>query len=110
MGKTKAKAQENAKTISTGSPGSIARTNRFFIQVKGYGHCDENGKTIMGVGLSGSKLKAAPDWPLSSLIRGIMELTMPAMDYSNAEAMRKDLDKFQKWVASLHVSENKADA
>lgn len=82
--------------------GPIRRTNRFFIALRSYGHCDENGKTVMGVECSAKKIPAPPDRPLA-LFAAIVDDLLPAMSYSSKEAMEKDLVEFQKYVANIRV-------
>ena len=84
--------------------GEICRTNKFFIALRSYGHCDEKGKTVLGVECSSKKLIAPPDKPLY-LFSQLLAQLMPSMQYSSGEAMKEDLEKFQKWVADLKVSE-----
>lgn len=84
--------------------GPIRKTNRFFITLRSYGHCDENGKTVMGIECSAKKVPAPPDRPLA-LVAVIIENLLPAMSYSSREAMEKDLDEFQRYIADLRVSQ-----
>ncbi len=95
-----AKVKEK-KTKDTSGSGPIARSNRFYVQLKGYGHCDDNERTVMGLGTTGKKLVAEPDQPLFTLIRPVINHWMKAMDWSTTEAAQSDLAKFQKWIASL---------
>jgi hypothetical protein len=83
--------------------GPIRRTNRFFIALRSYGHCDENGKTVMGVECSAKKVPSPPDRPLA-LVAAILDDLLLVMSYSSKEAMEKDLREFQKYVADLRVS------
>jgi hypothetical protein len=91
------------KTKETGANSPITRSNRFYIQLKGYGHCDDNEKTVMGVGMSGKKIPSQPDRPLA-LMAALIEEMLPAMDWSSEEALAKDLASFQKWTASLTIT------
>ena len=84
---------------------SIRKTNRFFISLRSYGHCDENGRAVMSVEYSAKKIPAPPDRPLM-FIAALLENWIPAMRYSSEEAMKKDLAEFQKYVAGLRVTED----
>lgn len=82
--------------------GDVMRGNRFFVQVKGYGEANEKGKTILGVGLSGSRMIAPADKPLK-LIAALIEQFMPAMNWSNQEAADKDLRLFKEFVNDMEI-------
>lgn len=83
----------------------IARTNRFFVHLKAYGHCDANGRAVMA--LKGfNRALAPPDAPLA-LMLVLLEQMIPTMDYSSDEAMRLDLERFQRAVAQWSIDEPK---
>lgn len=86
-----------SKTKQT--PGAMRRTNRFFVQVKGYGHCDDKGRTVMGIELSTGKLIATPDKPLMSLIAPLLGEFMKCIDYSSPEAAAKDVAAFKNSIS-----------
>jgi hypothetical protein len=81
----------------------IRKTNRFFVSLRSYGQCDENGKTVMGIQCSAKRIPAPPDRPLA-LMAVILEDLLPAMRYSSKEAMLKDLGQYQEFVANLRVA------
>ncbi len=85
--------------------GPIRRTNRFFIAIKSYGHCDDSGKVAMGVECSTKKIPAPPDRPLR-LVRMIMEdIVIPTAGYSSRDAMEADLQAFKEYVNGLAITE-----
>lgn len=96
----KNKACDNKVVDIEGGP--IRKTNQFFIALRSYGHCDENGRTVMGIGCSSKKVTAPPDRPLC-LIAALIDDLLPAMSYSSKEAMQKDLKEFQAYAASLKI-------
>lgn len=92
-----------AKKVTDTSRGSpIARSNRFFLQLKAYGMCDENGRTLLGIGMSQKKIIAEPDAPMALMV-ALIQSTLRAMDYSSPEAAAKDVERLQKFANSLLV-------
>jgi hypothetical protein len=83
-----------------GSP--VRKTNRFFIAIRSYGHCNENGKAVMSIECSTKKIPAQPDRPLG-LFANLIENMLPVLNYSSAEAMKNDLAAFKKYVSGLQV-------
>ena len=84
-------------------PGPIRKTNRFFIAIKSYGHCDENGKVVMAIECSTKKIPAPPDRALKLIQLILEDIVFPSSRYSSDEAMRKDLQEFKEFVAGLEV-------
>lgn len=80
--------------------GPIRKTNRFFVALRSYGQCDENGKTVMSIECAAKRMPAPPDRPLA-LMAVILDQLLPAMRYSSNEAAEKDLEEFQKYVSNL---------
>lgn len=97
-------AKAVSKTKRTEGNGPIARTNRFFIQMKAYGHCDDKGRTVMGVGMSGKKIIAKPDRPLMTLVFPLVDMLTQAIDWSDPEAAKKDLADFQAAIAKFEIT------
>lgn len=91
--------------VDTSGTGPIARTNRFFVQMSGYGCCDAKGKTVMGIDTSRKKMIAPPDRPLT-FFAVLLEQIMPGMDWSSKEAMESDLAALKDYVNSLQVVKN----
>jgi putative AlgH/UPF0301 family transcriptional regulator len=90
--------KEDSKTkLLKGGP--VLNSNRFFLHVKQYGHCDANGKVVMGISFS-QKVVAEPDRPLA-LIEALIEEIIPMLRYSSKKAMQKDIDYFKRYVKSL---------
>lgn len=100
MAKKKAATEKQAVVKQLG--GAIARTNCFFIQLKAYGNCDENGRTVMGIEFSTKKIIAPPDAPLK-LIRSMLESMMNGMTYSDKDAAIIDIEEFKQWANTLQV-------
>lgn len=88
------------KTTDTTGDSPVARSNQFFVQLKGYGMCDENGRTVMAIGTSTKKVIAEPDAPLS-LIVSLIESMKDLMDYSSPEAAAADIKRLQNYVNNL---------
>lgn len=84
--------------------GLVRRTNRFFVTLRAYGHCDENGRTVLGIGCSAKKIPAPPDRPLA-LVAAIIEELLPAMQYSSVEAMKKDVESFKAFIDMIEVTQ-----
>lgn len=82
--------------------GPIRKTNRFFVCLKSYGHCDEKGRTVMGVECSTKKIIAEPDRPMC-LLAAVFDSLLQAFSYSSKEEAEADLAKFKKYVDSLKV-------
>lgn len=80
--------------------GPIRKTNRFFVALRSYGQCDENGKTVMGIECAAKRIPAPPDKPLA-LMAAIVDQLLPAMRYSSKEAAEKDLAAFREYVSNL---------
>lgn len=97
--KKKAKPVEGVVEV-VGSP--VRRTNRFFISLRSYGHCDGKDKAVLAINCSATKLMAPPDRPLV-LIACILDELLPAMVYSSKEEMETDLMAFKAYVAGLNV-------
>ncbi len=97
-----AKKRESVDDVVTIEGGPILKTNRFFIALRSYGHCDEKGKAVMSVECSSKKIPAPPDRPLALMAHLVDEL-FPAMNYSSKEAMDKDLAEFKSYVAGLRI-------
>jgi hypothetical protein len=80
--------------------GPIRKTNRFFLALRSYGHCDDKGKVVMGIECSAEKLKAPPDRPLA-LMASLLEELLPCMLYSSPEAAAQDLEEFKQFVSNI---------
>ena len=91
-----------AKIETTTFKGTVARTNRFFLQLKAYGNCDDSGRTIMGIEFSTKKMIAPPDKPLK-LISHILDGMINGISYSNKDAALIDIEEFQRWALNLQV-------
>ncbi len=87
-------AKKLKKTIEF-EGGPIRTTNRFFIQLKGYGLADDKEKTVLGMGLSTKKICAEPDSPLA-LICALIEEFRPLFKYTSHELMEKDALRLKK--------------
>jgi hypothetical protein len=81
----------------------ISQTNCFFIQLKAYGSCNENGKTAMAVEFSTKKIIAKPDRPLLLMQHMLCEM-MRGMRYSNEESANADVASFKEWASGLEVN------
>jgi len=92
------------KTTDTTGDSPISRTNRFFVKLAEYGHCDDKGRVVMGLGLRGRQI-SKPDRPLCSLMLPILDMLIPCMDYTSKEAAKKDLEQFKKALAEWHVED-----
>lgn len=90
------------EVADTSNGGPIARTNRFFMQIKSYGCCDAKGRTVMGIETSQKKMIAPPDMPLT-WFSVLLEQVMPGMSWSSKEAMEKDLATLQDYVKGLRI-------
>lgn len=88
--------------IDTSGTGPIKRTNRFFMQIKAYGCCDEKGRVVMGIETSQKKMMAPPDRPLAWFCI-LLEQMMGGMSWSSKEAMEKDLKTLKDYVETLRV-------
>ena len=93
---------EPVEVADTSRGGPIARTNRFFIQMKGYGCCDAKGRTVLGIETTQKKMIAPPDRPLT-FFSVLLEQIMPGMSWSTKEAMEADLKTLKDYVNGLHI-------
>jgi len=93
---------ETTEVADTSRGGPIARTNRFFIQMKAYGCCDAKGRTVLGIKTSQKKMIAPPDKPLA-FFSVMLEQIMPGMSWSTKEAMEADLKILQDYVNGLRI-------
>jgi len=92
--------QETVEGVVNIDGGPIRKTNRFFLALRSYGHCNEKGKVVMGIECSTEKVMAPPDKPLE-LFTAILEELLPCMLYSSNEAAEEDLEAFKQFVSNL---------
>jgi hypothetical protein len=78
----------------------IAGTNRLYLDVKGYGQCDEKGKAVMGIGLKG-RARAEPDRPFRTLILPLINDLLPLCRYSDDAEMEADLAALRDYVDGI---------
>jgi hypothetical protein len=92
-----------SKAKSKAAPlNDVVQPLRFFVQLKGHGLADANGKTALGIGMSGARTIATPDAPLA-LVVAILEEWHHAWKYSSIEAAKKDVARLQDFVNNLTV-------
>lgn len=75
----------------------ISRTNQMFIEIRRVGEVNDKGKVRFARGYKG-KIIAPPDRPLALFAKLIEEFVFRGFPYSSAEALREDVEKFQKWA------------
>lgn len=80
------------------SGGKFVQTNRLFIELKGYGQCDDRGRCVFGIGMKGGKIKADPDKPFRTLILPLIAELLPLCRYSDDAEMEADLKAFREYA------------
>jgi len=81
--------QETVEGVVNIDGGPIRKTNRFFLALRSYGHCNEKGKVVMGIECSTKKVMAPPDKPLK-LFTAILEELLPciALQFKRSSSRR----------------------
>lgn len=100
MAKKKPAAKGDTKEFRGGP---ILRTNRLYIAIREIGQCNDNGKSVLGMGYKG-KIIATPDKPLQTLMVPLINEIMQVMDYSNDKLAEEDLKAFKEWVNGIHLT------
>jgi hypothetical protein len=77
----------------------------FFVQMKGFGSCDEKKRAVYSLEMSSSKIVAEPDKPLA-LVVAILERWQDHWKYSSVEAAKADLERLKKFVDGIEITED----
>lgn len=83
---------------------------RLYLDLKGYGICNEKGRASGGVSIHG-RIVGEPNRPVRSVILPLLNELMPLWRYSADEECHAEIAALKEWVAGLeHESVTPAPA